>query len=203
MYKQIKSALLLWSFFLIIIPSITFAGVSIDVDDETWVVPGESFTTDITLSLDDPNDTLSSFSFSLWFDMDELSSPNAISASPLEGWMDLGCTIAPPYIYNCSQLSMLGKAEGPLDTVVVSIEWIAVNPTTDNSWDIEPFFYQGDPLKGIMPDGAFDESGTPVDVTFNLGKVNVLPEPISSILFLTGGATFGLRRYWKKSKGAC
>lgn len=31
-------------------------------------------------------------------------------------------------------------------------------------------------------------------------EVNVLPEPVSSALFVVGGATFGLRRFWRKRK---
>jgi hypothetical protein len=33
-------------------------------------------------------------------------------------------------------------------------------------------------------------------------SMSVIPEPISSILFVTGGATLGFRRFWKKRKTA-
>lgn len=32
------------------------------------------------------------------------------------------------------------------------------------------------------------------------GKMTVTPEPISSVLFITGGATLAIRRYWKRRK---
>ena len=32
------------------------------------------------------------------------------------------------------------------------------------------------------------------------GDIYLVPEPISSILFITGGATLGIRRFWKKRR---
>jgi hypothetical protein len=42
-------------------------------------------------------------------------------------------------------------------------------------------------------------SGT-AEVKRSALAVRVVPEPISSILFVTGGVTLGLRRFWKKRK---
>jgi hypothetical protein len=39
-----------------------------------------------------------------------------------------------------------------------------------------------------------------VTATLSGGGGGVIPEPISSILFVVGGATLGLRRFWKKFK---
>ncbi|MBI4847321.1 MAG: hypothetical protein HY808_01905 [Nitrospirae bacterium] len=43
-------------------------------------------------------------------------------------------------------------------------------------------------------------SGANKRVTFDNFSVNVAPEPVSSILFITGGAVLGVRRYFKKKK---
>lgn len=44
-----------------------------------------------------------------------------------------------------------------------------------------------------------DSSGT-VGGTLYAGNLSVVPEPVSSVLFLTGGATLALRRYRKKKE---
>ncbi|MBI5055411.1 MAG: hypothetical protein HZB61_02155 [Nitrospirae bacterium] len=43
-------------------------------------------------------------------------------------------------------------------------------------------------------------SGASKRVTFDNFSVNVAPEPVSSILFMTGGAILGVRRYFKKKR---
>jgi len=199
----------------LLIPSMSFAGISflIDMDPSTpdvfesdlWLFPGDSFTTNVVVILDSDTDSLSSFSYSLWWDDTELSisGMNNISTYPLEStWQDLLChSMSVSGIFNCGQINILGHSEGPLTSVVTTIEWTADNPVTDDSLDMGIYFHSGDFSMGIMPDGAFDKNASPVSVSFGGGSVHLAPEPVSSILFLTGGATLGLKRYWSRKRG--
>ena len=66
-------------------------------------------------------------------------------------------------------------------------------------------------LPTTLPDVSnFDDSaffrvgigGSYAQGNLNTIQIAVVPEPISSILFIVGGATLGLRRFWKKRRSA-
>ncbi|MBI5741180.1 MAG: hypothetical protein HZA16_10725 [Nitrospirae bacterium] len=183
------------------IPSQNYASTAFRVDldanepglqKELWVMPGDSFTANIELVLTDSSDSISSFGFSLWWDTDELDiagPEGVVTAFVADGWRDLSyLNIQTPFINNFAQVSF-NSSEGPLTAVIASIDWTAGNPQTDRPMDVTPGIY-----------GRFDEfyDGNAGTITphFESGKINLLPEPASPALFLSGiGAlTAGLCR---------
>jgi len=75
---------------------------------------------------------------------------------------------------------------------------VLTQPSDGDLW-----FYIKDGQPGHGNTYAYDNAGA---VTFGVSLVPgpnpgpVAPEPVSSILFVAGGATFGFRRFWNKRK---
>jgi hypothetical protein len=165
--------------------------------------------TDIVLNLPDSTASLSSFGYSVWWDNAELNEPvydpvNNPNTDDIDtftfagGWTDFECfsvDSAASLIRNCSQgnTGIAGFSEGPLGSVVASIEWTAFNPLTDASTDIRVGLFDAF-------DEAINKDLAGVTPQFVDGTVNIVPEPISSALFVVGGATLGFRRFRKKRK---
>ena len=179
------------------------------IQSEIWVNPGETFMTDIVLDLADSTASLSSYGYSVWWDNAELDTPvydpigdptaDDIDTFPFTtGWTDFECFEVDPVnslIISCAQgnTSTAGFSQGSLSGVVASIEWTAFNPLTDAMTDVRVGFFD-------VFDEAIDKDQNGVTPTFVNGTVNIVPEPISSALFIVGGATIGIRRFWKKRK---
>ena len=202
--------LLLLMMSIIIGPSLASAATTfrMDMDANTpglqtdiWLLPGQSFTSNIEVVMDDSNDSLATFGYSLWWDTTELNTPEAgdITTYALDtDWADFGYgSISSPYIYNFAQGNIAdppnGYSEGALTSVVASIVWTAWNPVTNGSSDNTLGFYSG-------LDTAYNKDNNSFTPTFEGGRVNLVPEPISSILFVIGGVALGFRRLQKKRK---
>jgi hypothetical protein len=72
------------------------------------------------------------------------------------------------------------------------------DPTQPNS----PYWYEYVvPGVGNVKEVDYYTDNNPPTVT-ELARVGVVPEPISSTLFIVGGITLGFRRFWKKRRSA-
>lgn len=189
---------------VLVVPSMGFADVTfrMDMDANTAGLqtdiiadPGQFYTSNIEVFMDDANDSLSSFGFSLWWDNTELNIQEGdVTTSPLaSGWGDLSYwKIESSYVYNFTQTNV-GYSAGPITSVVATVNWQALNPSNDSNQDITLGMYD-------LFDDVYDRNGTQITPQFQGGTVAVAPEPVSSVLFLTGGAALGLNRFRRKRK---
>ena len=92
--------------------------------------------------------------------------------------------------------SMLGFT--PMETDFIDVT--SIDPVYDISAgsSLDGFSFTIDYQAGSIPYSAYFDDGMG-SITDTSG-VTVTPEPISSILFLTGGAILGIRRYLKRKK---
>jgi len=174
-----------------VIPSQNFAAVTFRVDldanelgiqNELWIMPGDSFTANIELIMTDYSDSINSFGFSLWWDTDELNiaRPADIVTSSLSAeWTDLSyLDVQPPFINNLAQISF-NSSEGPLTAVIASIGWTAGDPKTDSLMDMTLGNYN-------IFDAVYDANSEIISPGFEGGRVNIVPEPAGLALFLSG-----------------
>lgn len=142
------------------------------IDTELQVDPGENFSVDVVVILPDSSATLSAFGYSIWWDSVELISPSGVTTYTLNGdWIDIGCSVIDAQstlIRNCSQTNIAGSGftEGPLTSVVATIDFTVNSPLTDENFDIQVGFY--DPL-----DIAYDRDLNNIIPAFQGGKVDM------------------------------
>ncbi len=207
MHKRAKLILVLFLIGILAIPALSAAATTFRVDmdantaglqTEIWATAGQTFTSNIEIVMDSPADSLSIYGFSLWWDMNELSTPLAgdITTSPLaSGWSDLSYdVISAPYIYSFAQNNFSGST-GALTGTVATINWTAANPVTDGGLDIMLGLFEP---RGV--DVVYDGYLSEITPTFEGGTVNiaVVPEPMSFVLFAIGATVIGIRRFKMK-----
>jgi hypothetical protein len=208
--RQTRFYLLLLIVSIIIGPDLASATTTIRMDmdagtpglqTDIWVTPGQSFTSNIEVVMDSGSDSLAAFGYSLWWDTGELNAPTAgdITTYAFDTvWADFGYSnISSPYIYNFAQGNIAdppnGYSDGPYTGIVASIVWTAWNPVTDGLSDNTLGFYSG-------LDTAYDKDSNIITPVFQGGSVNIVPEPVSAVLFVIGGTALGFRRLQKKRR---
>jgi len=110
-----------------------------------------------------------------------------------EGYLDTsgnttGCSVSYPFCLTNT---------GPFQNLLSGGYWSGTEVSDDNDPSVNNYawyFGTGDGSQGKEAKGV---GGNALAVRPGLA---VVPEPISSILFVVGGATLGFRRFWKKRK---
>ncbi|MBC8412705.1 hypothetical protein H8E50_03420 [bacterium] len=211
--KTLKALFLALIAILIIVPASAMAVtgpmtiLSIDMDPFTDGIQsrletahiGDIITTDIVMDIM-AGASISAFSFSIDFDNTELALIAPPVLTPLPGFFALtpGFNASDANnLYNYGNVSLFAPA-GPGRYNLGSVQWEVLNPVRDGLNDITPYAalsnFAHDPL--ILGDDSADGFGAPVQLAFQGGAV--APEPVSTTLFLIGGAGLVARRYFKK-----
>jgi hypothetical protein len=213
MKRVIKPYVLRLLITLMLITDISSAAtiIRIDMDADTpglqtelQVTPGQSFRTNVEVVMDQSSDSLITFGYSLWWDRSELLTPSADNISTFTlgaGWTDFGFdSISEPYISNIANINF-GSSQGPLTSVIATIEWTASDPLTDSSVDIIPAF-------NTSLDTVYDRDNNSFTPVFEGGMVNIIKTPdlmIKDILnyfdeSVAAGTLTGQDKKQKKSK---
>ena len=88
-----------------------------------------------------------------------------------------------------------------LTFVLISVMFLFSGVQTAKATDVWTVGYNGTILN--TTDGGSNWSAQTSGTTQSLrGIFAVVPEPVSSTLFIIGGATLGFRRFWKKRRTA-
>ncbi|MBI5663501.1 MAG: hypothetical protein HZC49_00205 [Nitrospirae bacterium] len=82
------------------------------------------------------------------------------------------------------------------ESLVYDITYTGAGPFNVSSFNVESTTDGGDgPYHSAMHIQSIDGNNSGW-----IGNTTVAPEPISSVLFLSGGAALGIRRFWKKTR---
>ena len=182
----LKAGCLLFFAVLLFAGNSVQAATSIIVEaDNLTVQAGETFDFNITVTYINPGtDLITGGDFDLFFSPDFIV--NSITPGPGLGYFfgNPDYTTTPGFIDHIEVNSFTGVGPQLFATISFTAPDFITNTTVD--------FQDGGNGWGILgsPDLA--------DVTYNFGNIAVVPEPVSSILFIAGGAVLGVRRYRKK-----
>ena len=151
---------------------------------------------DVFFNPDPAGNTFGTYSFALFFDNSELqwnaASTTQTPPSPLTA------LFGDPYLDSADHISNFNGASFAADptintrTKLASVAFNIMNTDDDGIADV---WFDKTQLSSFTIGG---NSVSITDQNSNLGA-NVAPEPVSTILFLSGGAVMGIRRFWKKA----
>ena len=213
--KTLKALFLALIAILIIVPASAMAVtgpmtiLSIDMDPLTPGIQsrletaniGDIITTDIIMDIM-PNGSISTINFSLAYDNTEINPFGSPVMTPPPGFFPLTLdgsffSSDSDHFYNYGIVAIAGGA-GQGRYNLGRLQWEVLNPVRDGLNDITPYAatidFNHDPF--IISDESYDINNNPVDINFVGGAV--APEPVSTTLFLIGGAGLVARRYFKK-----
>ena len=158
---------------------------------------------DIVFNPDTGGNSIDSYTFFVGYDTGELawnsSNTSVTPPSPLTTLLGDPSETTPGLIENFNGASFSGSAVVINPTVLATVAF-DIAPGINNPADGLPdVWFDINPKLGFTIDGA-NVPLTEINISGVSPDVYVLPEPISMILFVAGGATFGIGSYLRRRK---
>lgn len=153
----------------------------------------------------------------VWWDWtwDNMMEKTGNYGTATNGWITINATNNTASDWGDFHMEILDIGQGSVDNVHFEVGTFSMMPSPDSSqtftYNIDntsvgatiDFFFYGDPVT-IGNSGTFKVFvSNPDTVLFGIvAYPSVVPEPVSSTLFLVGAVSLGVRRFWKKRNAA-